>query len=87
MSLFESKDYEKLYDGFNSQERDLNLSPPPLPLCSGRETTVHVYESVSSGFKNLEISIRVTFKSALVSLFISDLDMRVKKTQLIQMLL
>ena len=53
MSLFESKDYEKLYDGFNSQERDLNLSQPPLPLCFGRETTVAMYESVSSGLKNL----------------------------------
>ena len=40
MSLFESKDYEKLYDGFNSQERDFNPSLPPLPLCSGGRTTV-----------------------------------------------
>ena len=40
MSLFESKDYEKLYDGFNSQERDFNPSLPPLPLCQGGRTTV-----------------------------------------------
>lgn len=43
MSLFESKDYEKLYDGFNSQERDFNPSLPPLPLCpGGRSSTVEL---------------------------------------------
>ena len=44
MSLFESKDYEKLYDGFNSQERDTNLSP--LPLCLGGRTTVQLTHTV-----------------------------------------
>lgn len=84
MSLFESKDYEKLYDGFNSQERDFNPPLPPLPLCSGGRTTVKMCKW---WIKNDYISARVTFKSVLVNLFISDLDMRVKKNQLIQMLL
>ena len=48
MSLFESKDYEKLYDGFNSQERDFNPSLPPLPLCSGGRTTVKRFVLVNN---------------------------------------
>ena len=55
MSLFESKDYEKLYDGFNSQERDFNPSLPPLPLCSGGRTTVKRFVLVNNEWKWLNL--------------------------------